>query len=173
MIADQFVAEIEEEARTTRKFLERIPKDKLQWRPHPKSMTAGQLAMHIAQSQGNIAQMAQVTEIDMPNFNRENPQPKSVQEILDAFEESTKTALEIVPTFSDEDMQETWSTVADGRTIFSVPRSVMLRTILCNHLYHHRGQLGVYLRLMGCKVPSSYGPSGDELPDFMLEEATA
>jgi uncharacterized damage-inducible protein DinB len=166
-IADQLFAEFEQEARTTRKFLERLPDDKLDWKPHPKSMTAGQLALHIAEVPGQVIQLAQVDEFSAGNFNRENPQPASVQEVLQKLDESIANVKKILPTITDERMQGLWKLKADGKDVLTVPRANFLRNVLLNHWYHHRGQFGVYLRIVGAKVPSAYGPSGDELPDFM------
>ena len=173
MIADQFLQELVQESETTRRFLERIPEDQLDWRPHEKSMTVGQLGLHIAQSTGNVAQMAQADEFPMPDFSQGNQQPESLKEILTAFDESLSQAQKILPTFSDEAMGNTWSVKIGDQVVFAVPRAGMLRMIMCNHVYHHRGQLGVYLRLLGCKVPSSYGPSGDELPAYLAEHAAS
>ena len=166
-IAETFLAEFHQESQTTRKFLERVPQDKLTWKPHEKSMTVGQLALHIAMSQGQVIQMARSDESPPPNFGQPNPQPESVSDIINAFEESIRTVQSVLPTFSDFQMQALWRLKADGRELMAMPRSALIRMILLNHIYHHRGQLGVYLRMLGAKVPSSYGPSGDEMPDFM------
>jgi uncharacterized damage-inducible protein DinB len=164
-ISEQLLAEFEQEAQTTRKFLERLPDDKLTWKPHAKSMSAGQLALHIAGVPGQVVQMAQADEVSPPDSNR--PQPASNHEVLQKLDESIATVKRILPTFTDERMQAPWKLKAEGRELVSMPRAVFLRNILLNHWYHHRGQFGVYLRLVGANVPSSYGPSGDELPDFL------
>ena len=165
---DMVLGELEQEAATTRKFLERLPEGKLDWKPHEKSMAAGQLALHIANIPGAIAQMADEDQVPPPDFENAFPHPGSKAEIMDAFESSLGTAKKLLSTFSDERLGQPWKVVADdGSTILEMPRGVCIRAILLNHLYHHRGQFGVYLRLLGAKVPSAYGPSGDELPDFM------
>ena len=164
-IAQSMLQEFEQELATTRRFLERVPNDKLSWRPHEKSMTAGQLALHIAQSPQGVLRMALAEQGSPPNFGTRQ-QPKSVREVLDALEASAAFVRQNLPTIDDGRMQATWTLVQDGRTIMAMPRMAFLRSILLNHWYHHRGQLGVYLRLLGCAVPSSYGPSGDEQPDF-------
>jgi uncharacterized damage-inducible protein DinB len=166
-IAEQLLAEFEPEARTTRKFLERLPADKLEWKPHPKSMSAGQLAFHIAESPGNVVQLAEAGEFNAPEMRRENTQPANLQEILQKFDESVATVKKILPTFTDESMQSPWKLKIGGKEALVMPRAVFLRNILFNHTYHHRGQFGVYLRLAGAQVPSTYGPSGDELPEFL------
>ena len=165
-LADQLLAEFEAESVTTRKFLSRLPEDRLDWQPHPKSMSAGQLALHIAVSPGQIVGMAQEDAFTMPEFRQERQRPASLREVMAALDESIATVRNVLPTFSDDRMHATWQVTVSGK-LLSMPRSAMLRNILLNHWYHHRGQLGVYLRLLGASVPSSYGPSGDELPDFM------
>jgi uncharacterized damage-inducible protein DinB len=166
-IADTLLAEFDQEARITRKFFDQLPADKLTWQPHPKSMTAGQLAYHMAVVPGRVVQIAQQDEMPVPDFNRTNPQPASLQEILNALDESIATVKSILPTFTDEQMHATWRMTRDGQEVLAMPKVAVLRNIMLNHWYHHRGQLGVYLRLLGAKVPSAYGPSGDEAPDFL------
>lgn len=167
-MADMVLGELDNEAQTTRKFLERLPADKLDWKPHEKSMTAGQLALHIATIPGGIAEMLSEDTAPPPDFERGFPQPDSKQEVLEALDASLAKAKEILPSFSDERMAANWKVVMpDGSTLVEMPRGGCVRAIMLNHWYHHRGQFGVYLRLLGEKVPSSYGPSGDEQPDFM------
>lgn len=166
-IADAFLAEFIQESKTTRKFIEQLPEDKLNWKPHEKSMTAGQLALHMAIAPGGIVKMASLDEMPMPDFNRPNPQPESLSEIVEAFDANVTVVGEVLASFSDEQMNATWRMTRDGKELLAITRQAMFRSFLLNHLYHHRGQLGVYLRLMGAKVPSSYGPSGDEMPEFV------
>jgi uncharacterized damage-inducible protein DinB len=131
-------------------------------------MTAGQLALHIASAQGGIIRMAMEDQFPQSAIPQDRTQPTSVNEILDAFEQSIATVEELMPKINDDRMQQSWQLVDDaGQEILGMPRAVMLRTVFFNHVYHHRGQFGVYLRLVGAKVPSAYGPSGDELPDFL------
>ncbi len=166
-IAETFLSEFHQESKTTRRFLERVPGDKLSWRPHEKSMTVGQLALHIAMSPGQVIQLASQDESPPPDFSRPNPQPENISEIISAFEDSVAAVQKVLPAFSDTQMHAIWRLKAEGHELMAMPRSALIRMILLNHVYHHRGQLGVYLRLLGVSVPSSYGPSGDELPDFM------
>lgn len=165
--SDQLLAEFRAEASTTRKFLERLPEDKLSWQPHPKSMSAGQLALHIAASPTGIIQMALKDEFLLSDIPQSRDQPADLRQVMDAFEQSIAAVEEHLPKISDERMQAPWRLVDNGKELMAMPRAVMLRTILFNHIYHHRGQFGVYLRLVGAKVPSAYGPSGDEMPDFL------
>lgn len=166
-LAGTLLAEFEQEARTTRRFLERLPEEKLGWKPHEKSMSAGQLALHIAGAPAQVVELARQDEVPPPDFGRPNPQPGSVQEVLDVLDGSIASVREVLLTFDDDKMQAAWTVKQGGKEIVSMPRAAFLRSILLNHWYHHRGQFGVYLRLLGAKVPSSYGPSADELPDFL------
>lgn len=169
---DLVLEEFEQEAGTTRTFLERLPEDKLSWKPHEKSMTAGQLALHIATIPGGIAEMASLDEAPAPDFEGGFPQPGSKQEILDSLDSSTAKAREILATFSDDRMAQNWKVLMpDGSEMAEMPRAWCVRAILLNHWYHHRGQFGVYLRLLGASVPSAYGPSGDEVPEWMATAA--
>lgn len=166
-ISETFLAEFEQELHITRKFLERLPEDKLTWKPHERSMSAGQLALHLALTPGQVAELARQDEAAVPDFSQPNPQPNSVREVLDALDQSIETVRGILPNLDDSAMQATWRAVKDGQEIVAMPRVVFLRSIMLNHWYQHRGQFGVYLRLLGQKVPASYGPSADELPDFL------
>ena len=166
-IADELIAEFIQESATTRRFIEQLPKDKLNWTPHKKSMTAGQLAFHMAIAPTGISKMASLDEMPMPDVRRPNPQPVSLSEITEAFDASVISVREVLADFSDEQMNATWRMTRDDKVLLALSRKAMIRSFLLNHLYHHRGQFGVYLRLMGAKVPSSYGPSGDEMPEFV------
>ncbi len=166
-IAQSYLAEFEQEAQITRRFLERVPETSLTWKPHAKSMSAGQLALHLALVPGQVMAMAPAESVPLPDFSTPNPQPKSVQEVLDTFEQGVAKVREVLPQLDDATMQGTWRGVKDGRDLIAMPRAAFLRMLLFSHWIQHRGQFGVYLRLLDQKVPSSYGPSADELPEFM------
>ncbi len=161
-IAQGFIQELEQESQTTRRFLEQIPKNKLDWKPHEKSLTAGQLALHIATIPGGIAEMGAVDLCPMPEFGF--AQPASLDEVLSKHDENVRSAAATLGGINDSRMMANWSFDANGTPAMTMPRVAFYRAILFNHLYHHRGQLGVYLRLMGATVPSAYGPSADEVP---------
>ena len=161
-IAAAMLGEFEQESKITRKFLERIPPDKLGWKPHEKSHTAGALALHIANVPGSVVRSALLDESPLPDFAALFKQPTSVQEILSSHEKSVETVREILPTLNDARLMSNWSAMRDGKPVMTMPKVMFLRSIMLNHWIQHRGQLGVYLRLVGAKVPSSYGPSGDE-----------
>jgi uncharacterized damage-inducible protein DinB len=164
-LAQSMLAEFEAQVPVTRKFLERLPEDKLTWKPHKKSMSAGQLALHIAQVPGGIVQFVSQNPAQAPNFSA--PEPSSLREILDAFDESIAAVKTMLPQFDDARMQETWRLLQGERELFGIPRGQFLRDIMLNHWYQHRGQFSVYLRLLDVPVPSSYGPSADEMPSFL------
>jgi len=165
-IADAMLAEFESQAPITRKFLERLPEDKLTWKPHEKSLSAGQLAFHIAGVPGSIVRFVENNPAEFTGtFNF--PQPATRREILEKLEESVATVREVLPMFDDAAMTETWRLVAGGKILQSVPRAAFLRDILFSHCYQHRGQFSVYLRLLNQPVPASWGPSADEPPPLL------
>jgi uncharacterized damage-inducible protein DinB len=165
-IADALLAEFENQAPVTRKFLDRLPQDRLTWKPHEKSLTAGQLALHIALVPGNIIRLV----ADNPRQARgkfDYPQPAAHQEILEAFDQSISTVRSVMPGYDDNAMNETWRLVQGDRELFSAPRASILRDLMFSHWYQHRGQFSVYLRLLNVPVPASWGPSADEPPLFV------
>lgn len=163
-VAQALLSEFEMELGTTRRFLERVPADKLAWKPHEKSMTAGQLALHIAQVPAGVLQLALPDAAQAPDFSAGREQPDSVREVLAALEATAAEVRRMLRGLDDDRMQATFTITRQGRTVMAMPRAQFLRMIMLNHWYHHRGQLGVYLRLLGAAVPSSYGPSADEAP---------
>jgi uncharacterized damage-inducible protein DinB len=154
--------EFQRESATTRRVLDRVPGDKLTWTPHPKSMTLGKLATHIARIPGGISHIAQndVHEIDPAAFTP--PQPRDKNEILETFDTSLKTAEQYIESLTESTATANWRLTAKGHEILVMPRVQLLRSIMLNHWYHHRGQLSVYLRMLEVPVPSIYGPSADE-----------
>jgi uncharacterized damage-inducible protein DinB len=158
------VAEFHEEARTTRRVLERVPADKLTWKPHKKSMSIGQLALHVAAVPGRFVPNLKKTEHEVNPTNFQFAEPASREEILAAFDQSVKDAGAFLESLSEEDAQADWTLKANGRTLFTKSRLGIIRMIMLSHIYHHRGELAVYLRLLDVPVPSIYGPSADENP---------
>ena len=171
-IAQSIFAEFEEQAPITRRFLERLPEDRLTWKPHERSMSAGQLALHIARVPGGVVRFVQQNPAQAPDF-KNVPQPSNLQEILNTFEESIATVRSLLPQFNDANMQETWRMVQGDRELLAIPRAQFIRDIMLNHWYQHRGQLSVYLRLLNVAVPASWGPSADELPSFVQKRQSA
>jgi uncharacterized damage-inducible protein DinB len=161
-LVDSLLMEIDQEAKTTKRVLERIPDDKLGWKPHPKSYSLGQLALHVASVPGNIAAAAAQDTFEAPSFSQ--PEPKSRQEVLDTFSKSLASAKDTLNKMDDARLMSMWSLTRNGKVLMTVPRIGFVRSILMNHNYHHRGQLSVYLRTLDVPVPSIYGPSADENP---------
>jgi uncharacterized damage-inducible protein DinB len=162
MMRDSFIQELEQEAKTTRRVLERVPESHLGWKPHPTSMSMGQLAMHVAMVPGAVAQLSVPSTCGVPTFTQ--PVPASASELLPAFEQSIATARSVLANFDDAALGETWRMMNGEQQVMAMPRAALLRSVMLNHWYHHRGQLAVYLRQCGVPVPSIYGPSGDENP---------
>lgn len=162
-IAESFLGEIDQEAATTRRVLERVPGDKLSWKPHEKSMSLGQLALHVATVPGTVAGILTPDEIELPPSFEQAP-AESVDELLPALENAVATAKEFLVGLDDGAAMATWSVKRDGQDVMALPRVAAIRSIMLNHWYHHRGQLSVYLRLLEVPVPSIYGPSADENP---------
>lgn len=171
-IAQSICSEFEEQVPITRKFLERLPEDKLGWKPHERSRSAGQLAFHIARVPGGTIRFVQQNPAQAPDFTNE-PQPSSLREILNTFEESIAAVRSLLPQCDDARMQETWRMVKGDTELLAIPRAQFLRDIMLNHWYQHRGQFSVYLRLLNVAVPASWGPSADEMPTFWTKRQSA
>ena len=159
---EAFIQELDQEAQTTRRVLERVPDDQLGWKPHDKSMSLGQLALHVAGVPGMVADIASQAEIEVPDFNQ--PEASSGAEVLSALDASLAKAKTALQGWDESAMGAVWTAKAGGRVVMEVPRAAVVRSIMFNHWYHHRGQLSVDLRLLNVPVPSIYGPSADENP---------
>jgi uncharacterized damage-inducible protein DinB len=155
--------EFDHEIATTRKLLERIPEDKLGWKPHDKSMSLGKLATHLATIGGFADAIVGVDSFDVAN-SPPSPELKSRTEILGSFDKTSASARKAIAGASDEQLMKPWTLLASGKTLLTLPRIGVLRSFFMNHSIHHRGQLSVYLRLNNVPVPSIYGPSADENP---------
>ncbi len=163
-LAETLLQELEMEAVTTRRVLERVPDDQLSWRPADRSRTLGELAQHIAVNPGSVSMMASQNPASPPDFQQADPVPTTTAELLTVLDSSMAQARHLLGGMSDSDLLETWRMTAGGHDVMVMPRIALLRAVLLNHWYHHRGQLSVYLRQVGAKVPSIYGPSADENP---------
>jgi uncharacterized damage-inducible protein DinB len=162
-IIDGLLAELEQESETTRRVLERIPQEHLSWKPHPKSMSLGQLALHVATVPGNVAEFIAVDTPPRP-AGFVQPQAATAAELVPALKDSVARARRALGDFDDARMMATWRLQSGGRDLMAMPRVAAARAIMLNHWYHHRGQLLVYLRLLDLPVPSVYGPTADENP---------
>jgi uncharacterized damage-inducible protein DinB len=161
-IVDSILMELDQEAQTTKRVFDRIPNDKLSWKPHPKSYSLGQLGLHIAATPGNVALLAAQDNVEAPTFSQ--PEAKNRQEIMETYSKSLQSAKDTLNEMDDARLMAPWTLTKDGKVLMSIPRIGFIRSVLMNHLYHHRGQLSVYLRILEVPVPSIYGPSADENP---------
>jgi uncharacterized damage-inducible protein DinB len=160
-ISQLLLPEYEQEMLSTRKILERVPGEKFAWKPHEKSMTLGRLASHVAEMP-NWA--AEAINRDKLEFSR-GTKPflaSSTAELLEALDRNVVAGRAAIAGASDEHLAQPWSLVFDGQIIFTMPRVNVLRSVVMNHLIHHRGQLSVYLRLNDVAIPGMYGPSADD-----------
>jgi uncharacterized damage-inducible protein DinB len=162
-IIDGMLQELEQEAQTTRRVFERVPADQLDWQPHPKARTLGALAMHIATVPGAVAELiSSPSPAQVPQFK--DPILTSASELIPLLDESIAKAKKVLGGMDDEQILATWTMMQGEREVFALPRVALLRAIMLNHWYHHRGQLSVYLRELDVPIPSIYGPSADENP---------
>jgi uncharacterized damage-inducible protein DinB len=156
---EPLIAELQIEAGTTRKMLERVPQDSLAWKPHGKSRTLGEIAAHIADLPGLFIATLNRDECDRYDYQAVSD---TVPDILEAFDRNISGAFEALKTLSDERLLAPWRYKYGEQVIFEMPRLVVIRTTALNHLIHHRGQLSVYLRLLDVPLPPVYGPTADE-----------
>ena len=157
--------EFEQEMANTRKVLERVPEDKLDWQPHPKSHTIGWNACHLAEMPGWVENTLGATSLDIapvggPQY--QSPKFRTRREILELFDKNAAAAKKAIAAATDDQVGQTWSLMKAGQTMFTMPRSAVIRSFVINHIIHHRAILCVYLRLNNIPVPGMYGPSGDE-----------
>lgn len=157
--------EFDKEMANTRKTLERVPDDKFDWKPHAKSMTLRQLSQHLALFPSWMVDTLVKTSFDYAPVDGEPYKPPALnsrKDLLEVFDRDVAKAREGLAAASDADLMQNWSLLAGGKTVFSMPRVAVLRSMVMNHMIHHRAQLGVYLRLNDVPVPALYGPSADE-----------
>lgn len=159
---DELMAELKRESATTRRVLERVPEDQLSWKPHAKSMSLGELALHIAQLPRGIAELLGELSVEVPAVPLR--EATSREELLSAFDQAVAVAATTIAEWGEDGLAAEWRLTRDEHTLFALPRAAVVRTLMLNHSYHHRGQLTVYLRLLGVPVPAVYGPTADENP---------
>jgi uncharacterized damage-inducible protein DinB len=160
---DVLLAEMDQEAQSTARVLERVPQAQLSWRPHVKSMSLGQLALHVATIPGNVAELASHATIPEPPAFIQAEAATSA-ELVPALKASLAKAREVLGGMDDAKLMETWRLMSGGKELMALPRAAVIRMIMLNHWYHHRGQLLVYLRMHNVPLPSVYGPTADENP---------
>jgi len=160
---DVLLAEMDQEVLATKRVLERVPQEQLSWRPHPKSFSLGQLALHVATIPGMVAELAAQSTIPEPPAFKQ-AEAMTAAELVPALEASVAKARAVLGGMEDAQLMETWRLLAGGKELMAMPRAAVLRVIMLNHWYHHRGQLLVYLRMHNVPLPSVYGPTADENP---------
>ena len=164
-INQALLGEFDHEMANTRKTLERVPEDKFDWAPHPKSMKMGALAKHLAEMPGWIIETIQKDSLDIaPNGETlQSPPVRNRQELLALFDKNVAAARKALAGANDDGhLMKPWTLLATGKTLLSMPRIAVIRGFVMNHGIHHRAQMGVYLRLNNVPVPAIYGPSADE-----------
>lgn len=159
-IAEKFLPELDAEMASTRRVLERVPMDRLEWKPHPKSRSLGELATHVTETTRWGIRLA------APSFqvgSETAPSLRTTEQLLARFDQNVAESRAAIAARSDDDMAEEFQVVRpDGTLFFQLPRKTGVRRLLLNHLIHHRGQLTVYLRLNDVPLPAVYGPTADE-----------
>jgi len=159
---DSLIEEFEHEAQTTRKHFERLPGDKLEWRPHEKSFTTSGLASHIVECIGWTESIFTSNEFDFDPATYKPYRATSLTDLLATFDDKVAAGKQALAGLSEGDLKQTWRLKIMGRTQVEKPRVAVFRDFCLSHIIHHRGQLSVYLRLLEIPVPGSYGPSADE-----------
>jgi uncharacterized damage-inducible protein DinB len=163
-LIDGMLQELEQEAQTTRRLLERVPDNHLAWRPHEKARTLGQLGVHVATVPAAVAELAaSPSPAQIPQFTDESD-AKSASEMVRVLDQSVARVKQLLGGMNDTDLLATWRLMHGERELLALPRIAFLRSVMLNHWYHHRGQLSVYLRQLDVAIPSIYGPSADENP---------
>jgi uncharacterized damage-inducible protein DinB len=159
---ESFIAELQNEAKNSRKMLERVPAEKFSWKPHEKSMTLGRLATHVAELTNWTGVIVQHDELDFAKMDYKPPVVETNEELVQLFDKNYEQGLKDLKNADDKTLMGTW-TMKNGETIFfTMPKMAVLRSFVFNHIIHHRAQLGVYLRLLDVPVPQTMGPTADE-----------
>lgn len=158
-IGESFLPEFDQEMATTRRLLERVPSEKAQWKPHPKSFALGHLAQLVAQMPGWLPNILKETALDLGQAAGYSFEATST--LLSEFDRNVREARAALAATRDEDFAVSWSLKHGDQVLLSMPRLAVTRQTI-NHLVHHRGQLSVYLRLVDVPLPSIYGPTADE-----------
>lgn len=164
-LTDLFLDELEREAASTRRVLERVPEGRYEWKPHEKSMTMGRLSTLVATMPEWVVFTVKQDELDLnpPNGKRyQPPHLPTAADLVKALDENVARAREALQSTTDDQLMTPWRLMVSGQVVSEDPKYVVLRDSVFNHLAHHRGQLTVYLRLNEAKVPPVYGPTADE-----------
>ena len=163
MINQAFIGELQHEAASTKRILERVPEGKFDWKPHDKSMTLGRLASHVAELPGFLNGILTMEEFDFAKGHYKAMLTHTPEELVTFFQQKMDEVLTTLGSISDEQMKANFTLRNGDHVITTLPRMVAVRSMALNHIIHHRGQLTVYLRLLDIPVPGMYGPSADEM----------
>src|SRR6202049_2297179 len=161
-IAQTLLPEFDQEVKNTRKLLECVPDGKFDYKPHEKSMTLGRLAAHVAEMPNYMISTLRHERLDFTGEEKHS-EPANRKELLESFDKLSAEARDLLSKATDEELAKVWTLTYKGQQVFSMPRTAVLRSMVISHLIHHRGQLGVYLRLNNVEFPGMYGPSADEM----------
>ena len=161
-LSTSFIGELQSEAITTRKLLANVPSDKKDWVPHAKSMKLGRLATHVAELPLWIISSVKNNELDFSKGYLPHATFNSSEELVGQFDKNVEDAIASLKDVSDETLNEMWTLRNGEHVYFTMPKKVVIRSMAINHFIHHRGQLGVYLRLLDVPIPGMYGPSADD-----------
>lgn len=162
-LKEALIEEIEREAAGTKRTLENIPEDKFDWKPHPKSKSLLELATHVVQLSNMAGMAARLEDMDLRTTRPEAPEVHSVADLIDGLEKGTKATIAAIKELDEEDLlNKKWKLHAADYVIVDAPKLAAMRMMALSHMYHHRAQLGVYLRLLDVPVPGVYGPSADD-----------
>jgi uncharacterized damage-inducible protein DinB len=169
-IRDMLLPEFDQEMANTRKMFERIPEDRFDYQPHPKSWKLNRLAGHVVDLPNWAVHTIQTEVLELNPGDYKPFEPATRKQLLDQFDKYVREAHAAIAEATDEEFNTIWSMKWEGKTVLTMPRIAVLRTVVLNHLIHHRAQLGFYLRMINATVPGMYGPSADEAPG-MSEKA--
>ncbi len=161
---ESMLQEFREEVKLTRKLLACVPADKLGWKPHPRSMTLGQLVLHIASVPGGIAEITRADTFDVSKSDFNPPSPRNMEEVHAALDQSVHLVEETLSNATPAVAEAEWRLLFGNKELSRSPRASVWRSLMFNHWIQHRGQLTVYLRLLDVPVPVTYGPTADETP---------
>ena len=161
-IINAILPELDQEAKTTLRVLERVPAEHLSWTPHVKSSSLGKLAWHIASIPAVVQKLLQAGAFDLAQARPQQDIPQDTGAIVAEFRRNSDATREYLSTLSDAFLHEPFTMIRGGQTVMTIPKVAVVRTILMNHTYHHRAQLAVYLRLLDVPVTAIYGTSADE-----------
>ena len=161
---DALRSELDQEADATLRVLQRVPREQFEWRPHPRSMSLGELALHVARIPADFSRILGPNEVDLPQVDSGSVQPTADTDLASELRGSLQVARGWLEALEGGEAAAMVSAKSGDQVLFAAPRTALVRALMFNHLYHHRGQLCLYLRLLEVPVPPVYGPTADENP---------